>query len=164
VTRALVWISESSWHACVDLARELLGPDAEVTLLHVAAGDAERIAEGGPLTERLGRHRRPPPPPGPPIRELGEAEARALLATARERLGRDARTLSLHGRVERLVVQTAAGADLLVLARDGHPKLGPGSLGPRSRFVVDHAPCAVLLVWPEDPPALETIHWPRHLR
>ncbi|MFD5466969.1 hypothetical protein ACFWIQ_29700 [Kitasatospora sp. NPDC127059] len=28
-----------------------------------------------------------------------------------------------------------------------HP--GPHSLGPATRFVVDHAPCAVLLVWPE---------------
>ncbi len=160
--RVLVWISESSWPACVDLARESLDPGAELTLLHVAAGDAERLAEG-PLPERLGRHRRPAPP-GPPVRELGEAEAQALLAAARERLGRPAETLSLHGRVERLVVQTAAGADLLLLARDGHPRLGPPSLGPRARFVVDHAPCAVLLVWPQGPPALETIHWPRHLR
>ncbi|MGF1424961.1 hypothetical protein [Kitasatospora sp. LaBMicrA B282] len=39
---------------------------------------------------------------------------------------------------------------LLILARDGdrahHP--GPHSLGPAGRFVVDHAPCPVLLVWP----------------
>lgn len=161
--RALVWISEVSWQACADRARELLDPDAEVTFLHVAAGDAERLAEG-PVPERLGRHRRPPPPPGPPVRELGEVEAQALLAAAGDRFGRPAQTLSLHGRVERLVVQTAAGADLLLVARDGHPRLGPGSLGPRTRFVVDHAPCDVVLVWPERPPGLDSIHWPRHLR
>jgi hypothetical protein len=33
-----------------------------------------------------------------------------------------------------------------VLARDGERKPGPKSLGPRSRFVVDHATCPVLLV------------------
>ncbi|MGH2873659.1 MAG: universal stress protein [Solirubrobacteraceae bacterium] len=159
--RALVWISESSWELCADRARELLAADAEVTLLHVAAGDAERLA-ADPVPERLGRHR--PPPPGPAIRELSEAGAQELLKSARQRLRRDARTLSLHGRVERLVVQTAAGADLLLLARDGQPRPGPGSLGPRTRFVVDHAPCAVLLVWPGAPPSVDSIPWPRHLR
>jgi hypothetical protein len=45
-----------------------------------------------------------------------------------------------------------------VLARDGErSRLGPKSLGPASRFVVDHAPCPVLLVWPEHPPGVETI-------
>ena len=54
----------------------------------------------------------------------------------------------------------AEGADLLVCARDGdRTHLGPRSLGPASRFIVDHAPCPVLLVWPEsaatlaDPPS-----------
>ena len=43
--------------------------------------------------------------------------------------------------------------DLLVLARDGdHSRLGPHSLGPAARFVVDHAPCRVLLVWADAPP------------
>jgi hypothetical protein len=40
----------------------------------------------------------------------------------------------------------AEGADLLILARDGdRARLGPRSIGPATRFVVDHAPCAVLL-------------------
>ncbi len=48
--------------------------------------------------------------------------------------------------------------DILVLARDGdHERLGPRSLGPATRFVVDHAPCRVLLVWPDVAPALTTI-------
>jgi Na+/H+ antiporter NhaD/arsenite permease-like protein len=55
-------------------------------------------------------------------------------------------------------VAAAAGADLLILARDGdRSRLGPKSLGPAGRFVVDHAPCPVLLVWPEDPPGTGTI-------
>jgi hypothetical protein len=48
--------------------------------------------------------------------------------------------------------------DLLVLARDGdHTRLGPQSLGPPARFVVDHAPCRVLLVWADAPPDVDTI-------
>jgi hypothetical protein len=48
--------------------------------------------------------------------------------------------------------------DILVLARDGNrQRLGPRSLGPAARFVVDHAPCRVLLIWPDVAPALTTI-------
>jgi nucleotide-binding universal stress UspA family protein len=66
------------------------------------------------------------------------------------------------GRVEREVVAAAENADLLVLARDGdRTHLGPRSLGPASRFIVDHAPCPVLLVWPEPAPGIATIP-PRH--
>jgi hypothetical protein len=47
---------------------------------------------------------------------------------------------------------------LLVLARDGdRARLGPRSLGPASRFVVDQAPRPVLLVWPELAPGIATI-------
>jgi len=48
--------------------------------------------------------------------------------------------------------------DILVLARDGdRERLGPRSLGPDARFVVDHAPCRVLLIWPDITPELTTI-------
>ena len=63
-----------------------------------------------------------------------------------------------RGRPERTVVSACAGADLLVLARDGdRARLGPRSLGHATRFAVDHAPCRVLLVWPEASPSLATI-------
>jgi len=66
--------------------------------------------------------------------------------------------LERSGRIEREVVAVADGADLLILARDGdRTHLGPRSLSPATRFVVDHAPCPVLLVWPETPPAITTI-------
>lgn len=152
--RAVVWISEDTWEACVDRAAALLPGDAEVTLLHVSPQDVEELAErAGPRL--LGRH--PPPPPGPPLRVVAEEEAQALLGEAGARLGRPSRTISRRGRVEREVVAACDGADLLVLARDGEARLGPKSLGKHARFVVDHAPCQVLLVWPESPPALDTI-------
>src|SRR5215469_13640496 len=84
------------------------------------------------------------------------------------RLGRPCTTDERHGRAEREVVAAAEGAGLLILARDGDDtRLGPKSLGPASRFVVDHAPCPVLLVWPrEAPPAgsLPPPPPPRHPR
>jgi hypothetical protein len=47
---------------------------------------------------------------------------------------------------------------VLVLARDGdRERLGPRSLGPATRFVIDHAPCRVLLIWPDTVPELGTI-------
>ena len=62
------------------------------------------------------------------------------------------------GRVEREVVAAAADADMLVVVRDGdHTRLGPRSLAPPTRFVVDHAPCPVLLVWPDEAPSLAAI-------
>jgi hypothetical protein len=44
------------------------------------------------------------------------------------------------------------------VTRDGDPtRLGPHSPRPHVRFVVDDAPCPVLLVWPQDPPAVADI-------
>jgi nucleotide-binding universal stress UspA family protein len=154
--RAVVWISEATWQACVDQAAAFLPDDADVTLLHVAPSDVEEFAARGPA-RLLGRHPPPPPPKEPPLRAIAEEEAEALLADAQNRLARPAHTVSRRGRVEREVVAACAGADLLILARDGEPRLGPKSLGKHTRFALDHAPCQVLLVWAEAPPAIDTI-------
>lgn len=159
--RALIWITESTWQACIDEASVALPHDAEVTLLHVASSDVEGVLAGG-RAGLLGR--RPPRHPGPPPRTIAAEEAHTLLEAARERLGRPAQTVSRRGRVEREVLEACTDADLLVLARDREPRLGPHSLGPRARFVLDHAPCQVLLSWPQRPPAIDTIRWPPHLR
>jgi nucleotide-binding universal stress UspA family protein len=152
--RVVIWISEGNWEGCVDAAAPLIPEDAELTLLHVSPREVEELAERGP-GRLLGR--RPPPHPGPPLRVIAAEEAEALLARARERLGRPAQLEIRRGRVEREVVSASAGADLLILARDGKPRLGPPSFGPRARFVVDHAPCPVLVLWAEQPPGLDTI-------
>jgi nucleotide-binding universal stress UspA family protein len=81
-----------------------------------------------------------------------------LLDAAETRLGRPTKRAARHGRPERDVVAVCADAGLLVLARDGDlSRVEPRSLGPHTRFVIDHAPCQVLLVWPEQPPALTTM-------
>lgn len=158
--RAVVWIAEDTWEACVEQARLLLPAGAEVTLLHVAPSDVEEVAAGG----REGLLGRRPPPPAPALRAISDEEARSQLAAAQDRLGRPAHTVARRGRIEREVVQACAGADVLVLARDNELRLGPKSLGPRARFVVDHAPCTVILVWPAEAPGPERIPPPPHLR
>jgi nucleotide-binding universal stress UspA family protein len=159
--RVVVWIAEDTWEGCVDRAGALVPDDAEIALLHVAPSDVEALASHGGA-RLLGRH--PPPPSGPPLRAIAEEEARSLLEAAHDRLARPAEILARRGKIEREVLEACVGADLLVLARDGERRLEPKSVGPRTRFVLDHAPCQVLLVWPEAPPSLDTIKLPPHLR
>jgi nucleotide-binding universal stress UspA family protein len=148
----ITWIVEGTWPACVDAARAMAPADAEIVLLHVSGGEAPAAARGA-YAGLMGR-RRPDRDPGPRVAELGAASARELLEAAAGRLGRPCATAERQGRPEREVVAAAQGADLLILARDGDDtRLGPRSLGPASRFVVDHAPCPVLLVWPREVPA-----------
>jgi nucleotide-binding universal stress UspA family protein len=167
--RALVWIVEDTWEATVAEAAAFLPAGAEVTLLHVADAGAEEVAHGA-RAGLLGRPRRPPPGAGRPLRAISAEAAEALLAEARERMGRDAAVVRRRGRIEREVVAATEGMDLLVLARDGdRTRLGPPSLGPAARFVVDHAPCRVLLLWADEAPGLGTLpppppHPPRRRR
>ena len=154
--RALVWIVEDTWEATVAEAAAFLPAGAEVTLLHVADTRTEEVAHGA-RAGLLGRRRRPPGPERP-LQAISAEAAEALLAEARERLGRAAGVVHRRGRIEREVIAATEGMDLLVLARDGdHTRLGPPSLGPAARFVVDHAPCRVLLVWADEAPDLGTI-------
>jgi nucleotide-binding universal stress UspA family protein len=152
----ITWIAEGTWPACVDATRGIAPADAEIVLLYVVASDAPGAAHGA-YAGLLGRGR-PDRDPGQRLAELGAAAARESLLAAAERLERPCSTLLRHGRVEREVVAAAEGAGLLVVARDGDDtRLGPRSLGPASRFVVDHAPCPVLLVWPRETPGADSI-------
>ncbi|AGL21459.1 universal stress protein [Actinoplanes sp. N902-109] len=143
----LVWLAEGTWEACIDAARDL---DGDVTLLHVVDVGTEAALSGS--AGLLGRIA------GADAGELLAGAERRLLDTAAERLGRPARRITLRGHPERVVVAACADADVLVLARDGdRTRLGPRSLGHRTRFVVDHAPCRVLLVWPGSPPPITSL-------
>ncbi|MGK4579923.1 universal stress protein [Kitasatospora sp. HPMI-4] len=152
----VVWITEGTWPACVDAVRTHAPAGGEVVLLHVSGDDVPGVAHGA-FAGLLGRGR-PERDPGTRLEGLATTSGRQLLAAAADRLGRTCTCLERTGRVEREVVAAAEGADLLVLARDGdRTHLGPRSLGPAGRFVVDHAPCPVLLVWPEPAPGVGTI-------
>ena len=152
----IAWIVEGTWPACVDAAAARAPAGAEIVLLHVTGGDVPGAARGA-YAGLFGRGR-PERDPGSRLQELAAASARELLRAAAERLGRPSTLLERSGRLEREVVAAAEGAELLVVARDGdRSRLGPRSLSPATRFVVDHAPCPVLLVWPEPAPGIATI-------
>lgn len=151
----IVWVTEGTWPACVDAANGM-ARQAEITLLHVT-GDESAAAAHGAFAGLLGRGH-PERDPGARVEALSATAVAELLAAARHRLGRPAALVERHGRVEREVVAAAEGADLLIVARDGdRSRLGPRSLGPATRFVVDHAPCPVLLVWPGSAPGLGSL-------
>ena len=143
----VVWIVESIWPACVDAARRYAPAEAEIVLLHVTGGEVADVAHGA-YAGLLGRGH-PRRDPGTRLEDLGATAGRQLLDDAAARLGRPCVKVNRSGRVEVQVLAVADGATLLVLGRDGdlsHP--GPHSLGHAGRFIVDHASCPVLLVWP----------------
>lgn len=152
----VVWLTEETWRATVDAAAAAAPADAAVVLLHVVDVRVEEALHGA-YGGLLGRHRRSRDP-GDAVGRVAAGAGADLLAAASARLGRPARHDMREGLVEREVVAACEGAALLVCARDGErSRLGPKSLGRYTRFVVDHAPCAVLLVWPEQVPELGSI-------
>lgn len=152
----IVWIVEATWPACVDATRGHVAPETDIVLLHVSAQDVPAVAHHA-YTGLLGRGHRGRDP-GARLEQLAATSAQELLDAAAARLGRRCTRWERAGRPEREVVAAAEGADLLIVARDGDlTHLGPRSLGPVSRFVVDHAACPVLLVWPQAAPDLTTI-------
>ncbi|MET8696441.1 universal stress protein [Streptomyces bauhiniae] len=162
--RAVVWLVEGTWPACVDAVRVHAPHAREVVLLHVSGSEVPGVAHGA-FAGLMGRGRAWEADPGDRVEALGDGSAAELLDAAAERLGRPCVREERSGRPEREVVAAAEGAGLLVLARDGdRSRLGPHSLGPAARFIVDHAPCPVLLVWPEQAPGLGTIPPPPHHR
>ncbi len=149
--KAVVWLVEGTWEACVDAAARL--GVTEARLVHVLDERTEAGWEGGPLG-LMGRGRRSPATAAHPLDDA----AAGLLAAAAARFGAaggaQVEQVELHGRTETAVLDACAGADVLVCARDGvRTERGPRSLSKVTRYVVDHAPCAVLLVWPEEAPA-----------
>jgi len=156
--KVVIWLVEGTWQGCLAAAVRNLPPDSHVALLHVTPSDITEVAEAataGLLGRVFARH-----VPGHHYEEAADQAASQILVAGAARLRREGvELLHRRGRVEREVVSAVAqGVDLLVIARDGdRSRLGPRSLGPATRFVVDHAPCSVLLVWPEEPPGIESI-------
>jgi nucleotide-binding universal stress UspA family protein len=159
----VVWVVEGTWQGCVDAAVQHFPADARFTLLHVTPSDVTEAADAA--SAGLFGRGFPGRRPSRRFDDIAENEASSLLAAAADRLGRsDSGALSRRGRVEREVVRAVAvGVDVLVVARDGdRSRLGPKSLGHATRFIVDHAPCAVLLVWPDETPGIDSIPPPKH--
>lgn len=154
--KVVVWIVEGTWQSCIDASRHISPAEADITLLYVLDDEVSLVAHGA-FAGLIGRGRRERDP-GLQADDIAAKAAGELLAKAMHRLPQPSTQELRRGRAEREVVAVSEGADLLVIARDGdRSRLGPKSLGRASRFVVDHAPCAVLLVWPGSTPDIETI-------
>lgn len=131
---------------------ELVQPEERVPgLLYVV--DSGPHGEMGRKREGLMRPRRPS---GPLHDRVQQAETFAVQDILDEglRFMPGAETLRREGRPEREIVLCAAEwqADLIIICprspRFGGPTLGSRSVGHVARFVLDHAPCPVLLVRP----------------
>jgi nucleotide-binding universal stress UspA family protein len=159
IRSVVIWVEEGTWRATVDAALSLAPTGARFILLHVTSPVAADTAHGA-YRGLLGRGG---PDPGERLEALASVSAADLLEAAARRLGRPCERLDIHGPTERSVVAASATADLLIVARDGdRSRLGPKSLGKATRFVVDHAACPVLLVWPDAAPDVRTIPPPPH--
>jgi nucleotide-binding universal stress UspA family protein len=86
--------------------------------------------------------------------QQAEQEAARDILEEGVRYFQGASAVQREGRPEREIINYAAqwNADLIVICscspRTGGPPLGPKSVGHVARFVLDHAPCPVLLVRP----------------
>jgi nucleotide-binding universal stress UspA family protein len=158
----VIWVTEGTWRASVDAALRFVPGDAPIALLHVTPEELPEAAHGAYLG-LFGRGRPARDDPGERVAELARVSAGELLDAAAGRLGRPCQRLERRGNPEREVVTAVADAGLLIVARDGdRSRLGPKSLGKAVRFVVDHAPCPVLVVWPEAAPGVDSIPPPPH--
>lgn len=115
------------------------------------------VTDSGPHAE-IERKRegllRPRHPSGPLSERMRQAETVAAQDILQEGLRYLPGTETLHreGRPEREIVNCAAewNADLVIICprspEYGGPAIGPKSVGHVARFVLDHAPCPVLLI------------------
>ena len=135
----------------VSKAREMLSATQPLTLGILYVIDTGPRKDIEHTRERFLRR------PGPPRSREDEME-QAELAAAQDVLDEglryipNAETFRRQGRPEREIVNLAAEwqADLLIICPRGEyggkPTIGPRSVGHVARFVLDHAPCPVLLV------------------
>jgi hypothetical protein len=80
--RAVVWVAEGTWPACIDAARAWVPEGSEIVLLYVAGG--EIAAMHGAWAGLLGRGRRAPDPERD-VDALSAAAAAELLEGAAQR-------------------------------------------------------------------------------
>ncbi len=128
-----------------------LVPAETLTLSFLYAIDTRPHEE---MERRTGPLLRRPRPDAPQIERMHQADEGAAQEILEEARGvhPNAETLYRRGQPERVIVNYAAewNADMIVICprspQNGGPIIGPKSLGHIARFVVDHAPCPVLLV------------------
>jgi nucleotide-binding universal stress UspA family protein len=153
--RVLCAVGQRGGQGLIQRLTEIVGNQADCLLLHVIDTGPRKDLEDylrGPL------HRRPhhgKPPHDAALKaaeEAGSREAIEEASAAARQVGLKAEPSVREGKPEKIIVQAAyeMQTDLIVIwAREGaagHPSIGPASVGHTARFVVDHAPCDVLLL------------------
>lgn len=153
--KILCAIGQQGGPEIIQRMREEIGSQHDLYILHVINTGPRRELEA--FLRGPGPHHRSPPPPGQE-RRIDEAEmtaGQAILDEARqqaEQLGFAVQGNLQRGRPEQVILETAAqlDCDLIVIRNSegsqGRPSLGPESVGHTARFVLDHAPCDVLLL------------------
>jgi nucleotide-binding universal stress UspA family protein len=132
-------------------ATGMLAEDLTVALLHVIDTGPRRDMDR--LRERFFRPPAHHLPHEREIRETEKASAEDILSAGQQHFAH-AEIIRREGRPEREIVNKAAEwqADVVVIcARAEYGQkadLGPRSIGHVARFVLDHAPCPVLLIRP----------------
>jgi nucleotide-binding universal stress UspA family protein len=134
---------------------EVIGPQHELHLLHIIDTGPRRTFDE--YLHRPGPLHHPPPPPSHEA-QIDEAEQEAGKAAleeasqAAERAGFHIQTDIQRGKPEQIIVQSAYSWQCELIAiqasegTQGRPHIGPESVGHTARFVLDHAPCDVLLL------------------
>jgi nucleotide-binding universal stress UspA family protein len=125
-------------------------PSEGLTLGLLYVIDSGPHGDMGLQRERFLRPSHPGPQRQERMREAEQSSAQDILEEGL-RYFPGADSIRREGRPEREIVNFAAewNADLIVICprspHSGGPALGPKSIGHVARFVLDHAPCAILL-------------------
>lgn len=89
-----------------------------------------------------------------PTRDATRAAVAEALTAVPEAAGVPVQIQVMEGYPARILVETARGADLLVVGSRGHGELSGMALGSVGLHCASHAPCPVLIV--HEPPAAST--------
>ena len=155
--RVLCAVGQRGGPELVQRVAEILSAGAELLLLHVV--------DTGPrhdLKHLIGQLRHGPargPGREGELHAAEESAGRTSLGETQEAAqaaGFAARTSLVWGRPEEVILQVAESEKVSLICisaregAEGHPHIGPASVGHTARFVLDHAPCDVLLLREND--------------
>ncbi|MGD0005315.1 MAG: universal stress protein [Anaerolineaceae bacterium] len=154
--RILCAIGQSDGPQIIQRLANMLGNQHEIYLLHVLdpgprLGLEEYLHNPGPVQRR----RALPLEKTQALDAAEQSASQAVLAEAIEAAQSAGFSVSgeiQRGKPEQMIVQTArTWRSQLIAIRasegtQGRPQIGPASVGHTARFVLDHAPCDVLLL------------------
>jgi len=151
--RVLCAVGHRGGPELVQRVAEILRPGSELLLVHVV--------DTGPhhdLKHLIGSLRHGPargPEREGELHAAEEATGKAALMEAESAAQAAGFTTSrslVWGRPEAMILQIAEDENVSLISMwaregaEGHPHIGPASVGHTARFVLDHAPCDVLLL------------------